>query len=64
MGEADLQAQIQKARQELWGGRLKASEGAMQQPHRLRMLRRQIARLHTVLREGQHQARQSPSAGS
>lgn len=49
--EAELQAQLEKSRQELWQIRAKAKDGSAQQTHHARRLRRQIARLLTVARE-------------
>lgn len=46
----DLTAQLRKLNQELWQQRLKAKDGSLQQMHRLRQLRRQVARVHTTLR--------------
>ena len=50
---ADLQASVQKLRQELWEHRLKTKEGALQQTHLIRAARRQVARIQTLLREKQ-----------
>ena len=55
MPAADLNAQIQSLRQELWSHRTKARDGALQQTHVLRVLRRQEARIQTILREQQRQ---------
>ena len=49
--DADLRAQLAALRQELWQQRNKTGEGAQQQTHVIRAVRRQIARLHTVLKE-------------
>ena len=49
--EADLQAQLAALRQELWQRRTKTSEGAAAETHEIPAVRRQIARIHTVLRE-------------
>lgn len=49
--EADLRAQVQALRQELWELRVKARDGALQQTHVLPIVRRQLARVETVLRE-------------
>lgn len=46
----DLNAQLSKLSQELWQQRLKAKDGSLQQTHRLRLLRRQLARVQTTLR--------------
>ena len=51
LGPAELQAQLEKLRQELWDQRVKAKEGALQQTHQLSEARRQIARIQTILRE-------------
>lgn len=47
---ADLDAQQDRLRRELWQHRVKAKEGSLQQTHRLRALRRQIARIQTAAR--------------
>ena len=47
----ELQGQLQSLRQELWQHRLKAKDGSLQQTHQLRFVRRQIARVQTLLRE-------------
>ena len=47
----DLQAQLDKCRQELWQARVNASDGSLQQTHQLGLLRRQIARLFTILKQ-------------
>jgi len=49
--EADLLAQLEKLRQELWQFRAKSTEGAQPQMHQVPAVKRQIARIHTVLRE-------------
>ena len=49
----ELQGQLEKLRQELWQGRMKVREGALQQHHVLSRARRQVARIQTVLREQQ-----------
>ena len=48
---AELQGQLQSLRQELWQHHLKAKDGSLQQTHQLRFVRRQIARVQTLLRE-------------
>jgi ribosomal protein L29 len=47
----ERQAQLDKLRQELWQARQKVKEGSLQQMHLLPALRRQIARLLTVMNE-------------
>ena len=51
--DADMQDQLVKLRQELWQLRVKQTDGSMQQTHQLRIIRRQMARMHTILRERQ-----------
>jgi len=48
---ADLQEQLRTLRQELWQLRVKVTDGSLQHSHQLRVRRRQIARVLTVLRE-------------
>ena len=47
--EADLRGQLETLRRELWQQRIKLREGALQHTHVVRRLRRQIARVSTVL---------------
>lgn len=51
--DAELTTQLDALRKELWQARLKATEGAFQQTHRLRELRRDVARVKTIMRERQ-----------
>ncbi len=51
MPEADLRTQLTALRQELWRQRTKAREGSLQQTHQLRVMRRQMARIQTMLTE-------------
>ena len=51
MPEADLKARLETLQRELWQTRAKAREGGLQQTHLLMHLRRQIARVQTVMRE-------------
>jgi len=48
---AELRQRVSQTRQELDTLRLKARQGALEQPHRIRQLRRDLARILTVLRE-------------
>jgi ribosomal protein L29 len=50
MPDAELRTQLEKLTQDLWRARQKTAEGAQQQTHRFSALRRQIARVHTVLK--------------
>ena len=49
--DADLTERLGGLRREQWQHRLKAKDGSLQQTHLLSALKRQIARLQTVLRE-------------
>lgn len=51
MTEADLQAQLEALRKDMWHSRIKAREGALQQNHLMGAARKQIARIHTVLNQ-------------
>jgi ribosomal protein L29 len=51
MSETDLRSSIQKLNDDLWQSRQKADEGASQQTHRFGIIRRQIARINTVMNE-------------
>ncbi len=48
---SDLQAQLRQLQQELWQHRLKTQDGSLQQTHLVRRMKRQIARVHTILQE-------------
>lgn len=48
---ADLTLELEKLRKELWDARIKIKEGALAQTHRVPLLRRQIARIHTIMNE-------------
>ena len=47
----ELRQHVEQLRQELWQQRLKARDGSLQQTHQLSEARRQIARIHTILKE-------------
>ena len=49
--DAELQAQLETLKRELWNQRLKIKDGSLQQNHHIALARRQIARLLTVARE-------------
>lgn len=49
MPEADLKAQLETLRRELWLQRMKVKDGSLQQTHQLRAGKRHIARILTVL---------------
>ena len=56
--DADLTAQLEKLRRDMWQNRLKAKDGSSQQTHHLLAFRRQIARIQTVLTERKATAQQ------
>ena len=51
LSEAELQNELEQLRRGLWDNRIKAKDGAMTHTHLLSATRRQIARVHTILRE-------------
>jgi ribosomal protein L29 len=58
MPEQELQEHLAKLRQERWQGRIKTATSGSQPSHRFAKIRRQIARVLTVLQERHGQARQ------
>ncbi len=60
--DADILGQLDGLRRELWEHRLKLKEGAQQKSHQIRAMKRQIARVFTVLRERRKQT--VPSSGA
>lgn len=64
--QADLQAKLETLRRELWQRRVEAGTGALQQTHQLGDMRRQIARVLTVLRaqHAQDAGTRKPKAGT
>ena len=56
MSEADLRTGMRKLTDDLWHSRQKTEEGALQQTHRFGAIRRQIARIQTILNEQRHAA--------
>ena len=48
---ADLAAQADAIRRERWDHRQKLADGSIRQTHRLRLLKRHIARILTIQRE-------------
>jgi ribosomal protein L29 len=50
---ADLATQVDALRRERWDHRLKLADGSIRQTHRLRFLRRQLARMLTIQRQQQ-----------
>ena len=48
-GEVELRQRLAQAQQDLEKARLKAHQGVLEQPHQIRVTRREIARLFTLL---------------
>lgn len=48
---AELRQRVVESKKELELLRVKARQGGLEQPHRIRQLRRDVARMLTVLRE-------------
>ena len=55
--ETDLRAQVAQLRHALWEHRQKVTAGALQHTHLLPAVRRQIARLETILSETRNKTR-------
>ena len=49
--DPEIRTELEKLRQEQWQHRLKAKDGSLQQSHHLPLIKRQIARILTVIRE-------------
>ena len=49
LGEPELRQRLAQAQQELDTARLKARQGSLEQPHHIRVTRRTIAQLFTLL---------------
>jgi ribosomal protein L29 len=47
----ELSAQLEKLKEELWQHRINTTEGAKPQVHEGRAIRRQLARILTIMRE-------------
>jgi large subunit ribosomal protein L29 len=50
-GEADLNTQALEIKEELFKLRLQKSTGALEKSHRMKELRRDLARTYTILKE-------------
>lgn len=48
----ELRQKLDEAEKELFGLRVKKSSGQLEKPDRLRILRREVARIRTLLHEG------------
>jgi large subunit ribosomal protein L29 len=63
MTNVDLEAQLREAKEELFNLRFQAATGQLESHGRLRTVKRDIARIYTVVRERELGIRQTP-AGS
>ena len=50
---SDLEEKLEDARKELFNLRVQQATGQAEQPLRIRTLRREIARIHTIMQEKQ-----------
>ena len=57
MPEGELKERIVSARRDLAAMRLRASQGVLEQPHQMQQLRRDVARMLTILQEQDRQHR-------
>ena len=64
LAAGDLHLKLKELSDELVTIRLKSRTSGVDKPHRVRQLRRDIARVHTVLKESDrgHESSSSPSA--
>ena len=53
MPDPEMRVQLEKLSSELWQARQKTAGGAQTQTHRFSVLRRQVARIHTVMNQQQ-----------
>jgi large subunit ribosomal protein L29 len=60
----DLESKLREHKEELFNLRFQAATGQLESHGRLRTVKRDIARIYTVVRERELGIRQSPDAGS
>lgn len=51
LNEAEIQEKLQTTLKQLWDTRQKLRAGTIQQTHQVRALRKDVAQMHTVLKE-------------
>ena len=49
--DPEIRTELETLRQQLWQHRLKAKDGSLQQSHHMPSVKRQIARIQTILQE-------------
>lgn len=62
--DEELVAEVKKAKNELFNLRFSSATGQLEDPARIRTVRRDIARIYTVLRERELNIRSAPSASA
>jgi large subunit ribosomal protein L29 len=62
MTNVDLESQLRDAKEELFNLRFQAATGQLESHGRLRTVKRDIARIYTVVRERELGIRQTPGA--
>ncbi len=61
MNNADLETKLREAKEELFNLRFQSATGQLESHGRLRTVKRDIARIYTVVRERELGIRQAPS---
>jgi large subunit ribosomal protein L29 len=64
MTNVDLETKLRESKEELFNLRFQAATGQLESHGRLRSVKRDIARIYTVVRERELGIRQAPGAGS
>jgi large subunit ribosomal protein L29 len=64
MTNVDLEAKLREAKEELFNLRFQAATGQLESHGRLRTVKRDIARIYTVVRERELGIRQTPDANT
>jgi large subunit ribosomal protein L29 len=62
LGSADLEAKLREAKEELFNLRFQAATGQLESHGRLRTVKKDIARIYTVVRERELGIRTTPGA--
>ena len=64
MTNVDLESKLREAKEELFNLRFQAATGQLESHGRLRTVKRDIARIYTVVRERELGIRQTPAPGA
>jgi large subunit ribosomal protein L29 len=64
MTNVDLETRLREAKEELFNLRFQSATGQLESHGRLRTVKRDIARIYTVVRERELGIRQAPGAGA